>query len=71
MKKIRFHEIKKAIIKDFCATADKKWNGYFGKPFIADIKRCVCTEEIIQVLMQNGFTYGEALEQINDLITTR
>jgi len=69
MKKIRFREIKKAIIKDF-EKNHANWPPEFAKPFVADIKSCVCTEEIIQVLKDGGFTYAEALEQINDLITT-
>jgi len=70
MAKIRFRDVKKAILEDFKKTHEEKWHKEFICPFIADIKVCKCNEDIISVLMQNGFTYAEALEQIISLITT-
>ena len=70
MRKLRFCDVKKAILEDFKKTHEGKWHKNFILPFIADIKVCKCNEDIIKVLMQNGFTYAEALEQIINLITT-
>jgi hypothetical protein len=68
MSKIRFREVKKAILKDFMADHNK-WNPMVSRTFIADLKFCHSTEEIILVLVNNGFSNVEALDKIMDCIT--
>lgn len=70
MCKIRFRDVKKAIIDDY-KLDNRGWDSHFALPFISELKSCKCNEDVIKVLMQNGFTYAEALEQIVDLVTTK
>lgn len=67
MAKIRFREIKKAILQDF--QKNNKWDEVFKKPFISEIRYCKSTEEIVYALLSLDFTLTEAYEFILDCIS--
>jgi hypothetical protein len=68
MRKIRFREIKAAVIKDFENCQDR-FNPAEAKSILAMLKRTICTEEIIAVLRGLNFTQAEAYEIILDCIS--
>ena len=68
MKKIRFREIKKAIIKDF-ENNQNKFGEDQAKFILRTLKATICTEEIIAVLRTYNFTQAEAYEFILDCIS--
>ena len=67
MKRMRFCEVKKAVIQDFVDTACCETHP--NKEAIRDLRSCKCMEDLVYCLNGMGFELHEAYEFIVDTIT--
>ena len=67
MKRIRFREVKRAVIDDFITNCE--WSELTKEYTLRDFRSCKCIEDLVHCLEENGFRTHEAYEFIVDTIT--